>query len=378
MNILAFLKTINNLVSRIVYPLKAHWFWLRIRSYKRLKKIVYTITPPPNLRNIGDHAQVLGIQQWIRDNFQGYTLIEFDKNEIYKYFPVIKKIIAPDDLVFLHSGGNMGDNGLWSEYARRMIIAQLPNNKIISLPQTISFSASEKGERELRVSRELYNSHGDLTIIARDKISFSLARDYFYACHLLLCPDFVLYLDPSAETCEPRTKALLCLRKDNESILKEEDFEKIKASCRDEDFAYEEFDTTISQDIPKDKRRDLFHETVEYFTKFRLVITDRFHGLIFAYLSATPCIVLPTINHKMYGGIQWLQQLQSISFVSDLRNIPEIIREVLKEDASLRIDWRNIYFNPLKQKILNYSYRETNYNESNFFLTESTQDTKNY
>lgn len=46
---------------------------------------IYTITLPPFLRNVGDRAQVIAIKKWFMENFNEYLVLEFDKNEIYKY-----------------------------------------------------------------------------------------------------------------------------------------------------------------------------------------------------------------------------------------------------------------------------------------------------
>ena len=35
------------------------------------------------------------------------------------------------------------------------------------------------------------------------------------------------------------------------------------------------------------------------FQKSELVITDRLHGMIFCYITKTPCIVMPNNNHKI-------------------------------------------------------------------------------
>jgi exopolysaccharide biosynthesis predicted pyruvyltransferase EpsI len=174
-----FIKIPFKITKKFIMFIKIIIFYFKIRKYKNIKKIIYTITPSPSLRNVGDHAQVIAIKKWFMENFNEYLVLEFDKNEIYKYLNLIKKIVNEDDLIFLHSGGNFGDRSLWSEGARRSIINNFPKNKIISLPQTIFFSNTQKGRKELEKTKHICNNHKDLTIIARDSYSFKLAKNYF-------------------------------------------------------------------------------------------------------------------------------------------------------------------------------------------------------
>ena len=189
-----FKYVLRQLKKTVYLPINNFIFYSKIKQYKNVKKIIYNITPPHSLRNIGDHAQVVAIKKWFKDTFEGYLVLEFDKDEIYKYIHSIKRVVNERDLIFLQSGGNLGDRGLWSENARRLVIKNFPKHKIISLPQTIFFSNTKKGKEELEITKNIYNSHGDLTVIARDRYSFKLAKEYFPKCKTMICPDFVLYL----------------------------------------------------------------------------------------------------------------------------------------------------------------------------------------
>ena len=50
-------------------------------------------------------------------------------------------------------------------------------------------------------------------------------------------------------------------------------------------------------------------------SKYKLVITDRFHGAIFASITGTPCLALPTINHKIIESDFWFRKLKTKTFV---------------------------------------------------------------
>ena len=122
--------------------------------------------------------------------------------------------------MFLHSGGNLGDRGIWSETARRTIIEALPDNRIVSLPQTIFFSDTPFGRYQKQVSQAVYARHGHLTVIGRDGVSGSLAKALFPRSQVTTMPDFVLSLRKEDFNPAPRPenagKIMICLRLDSE------------------------------------------------------------------------------------------------------------------------------------------------------------------
>ena len=343
-----------SMMHKIINEVKHLSMYLKIRKYKDCKKIIYAITPPPSLSNMGDHAQVVAIKKWFEEYFKDYKVLEFDKNETYIYS--IKKIINKDDIIFLHSGGNLGDRGLWSEKARRSIITNFSENKIISLPQTIFFSNTETGKKELEVSKKIYNSHKDLTVIARDYHSFKLAQEYFSKCKTMVCPDFVLYLDTycNSELEVQRKNILLCLRNDTESIINDEIRHEIKEYIRDFGECCTEFDTTFNYDILKENRKKELINTLQLFRKNKLIITDRFHGVIFSVLTKTPCIALGTVDHKLTDSIKWFKNLNYVYYIDDLKNLPKAIEIAINADNFNNEDWNGLYFDHLKINILEH------------------------
>ncbi|MFW6047639.1 MAG: polysaccharide pyruvyl transferase family protein, partial [Candidatus Woesearchaeota archaeon] len=291
-------KVAPNYLRRRLFKKINKEFYNTHKHLKNQKKIIYVLTPPKDLRNIGDHAQAVAIYNWFKDYFFDSEIIEVDKHLCYAALPSLKKITREDDIIFLHSGGNMGDRGLWSEGARRNIILNFPKNKIVSLPQTIHFSNTDKGLKERNKSAHIYNSHKDLTIIGRDLKSGQIAKELFFNCTTYSLPDFVLYLntfDFIQKKNPVSDKILFCIRNDSESLLglneRKELFQIINKP-------YEVFDTTLDHDIQIKDREKTLKQTLEYFNQFGLIVTDRYHGLIFATLLQKPTIVFPTIDHK--------------------------------------------------------------------------------
>lgn len=325
------------------------------KSYKHIRnefKIIYALTPPERLSNIGDHAQVVAIYKWLNHNYPSTPIIEVDKDKCISMINILKRLVTPKDLIFIHSGGNLGDRGIWSETGRRNLIANFPKNKIVSLPQTIFFSNTKEGRKEREISKHIYNLHTNLTIIARDLESGRLAKEIFPNCRTFSIPDFVLYLK-SKEILKIRNTnpqgTLLCLRNDNESILTDKDRILIQNQIKQ---PVEFFDTTIDKPIYRFEREEILKKTIEYFDQFELIITDRFHGLIFAVLIQKPTIVLPTIDHKLTSAINWFREINNIRYVA-LSNLSEInkIQDEVLQNTHNPIDWQSLYFDNLKMML---------------------------
>lgn len=309
--------------------------------------IFYLGVHPPNHRNIGDFAQVVGIRKWFKDLFPNQPISEFDKGKVMASLDKIKKTTKRNDLIFIQSGGDLGDRWLGWETTRRRIVKSFPENKIVSLPQTIYFSNTESGRGALKGSARAYNSHRDLTIMARDVVSYGTAIKHFSKCNVLLCPDFALYLEVPESKVE-RRGCLLCMRRDRESRLGDSEKAAIRRLIPME---IKEFDTKLKYDITPDKRERAFNETIKLFQSHEAVVTDRFHGMIFSYIAGTPCVALPTQNHKVTSGIEWFKGVKQIRLGSPSQ-IPSALKQVTSEVGPyLRIDWKGKYFKGLRAKL---------------------------
>jgi pyruvyl transferase EpsI len=347
------MKTYKALVKPITKPLRKVvrnlYFLYSKRKLRSRRKIIYALTPPPRLSNIGDHAQVIAIRKWIDKHFPDYPVIELDKNQVSYYLPALKRLIRKDDIFFLHSGGNLGDRGMWSETARRLIISTFINNKIISLPQTIYFSNTEKGIREKENSRRIYSAHPDLTIIGRDPKSGELANELFPNAKTFCMPDFVLSLNgicSEKENVPP--KAILCLRHDDESILNDTQRKQLEEILP---YSCKYFDTTLEKRINIYERKDLFQKTLQLFGTHDIVITDRYHGLIFAVLCRKACVVLRTVDHKLISAMDWFNELPFVKFAKDLKEVPLLAEKCLKVQDRHEPNWNEQYFDKLPELI---------------------------
>lgn len=61
-------------------------------------------------------------------------------------------------------------------------------------------------------------------------------------------------------------------------------------------------------------------------------MTDRLHGMIFAFITRTPAIVIPNSNFKIRGCFQWIKDCGYILYISTLSDI-ETIGSVLEAET---------------------------------------------
>ena len=323
----------------------------RSRGFSRdSRKIVYGLTPPPRLSNIGDHAQVIAILKWFEKHIPGVPVLEVDKDETTNCIEQIKALVKPADPIFLHSGGNLGDRGMWSENARRLFIQSFPENQIISLPQTIFFSDTEKGRAERETTKRIYNQHDKLSVVARDAESLELAKELFpNAVTLLAAPDFVLAL-PEVKTSPepPEAHVLFVMRRDTESRFTPEQRRGVMDGVSHSGTLW---DTTLDEHIGCDNRDAVLKASLAKFQNASVVVTDRFHGLIFSVLCRTPCVVLPTVDHKLTSAIAWFQDVPYVFFTETVADIPELVSKALQAQDRTTPDWHALHFDPLAQAL---------------------------
>ncbi|WP_423202829.1 polysaccharide pyruvyl transferase family protein [Morganella morganii] len=63
------------------------------------------------------------------------------------------------------------------------------------------------------------------------------------------------------------------------------------------------------------------------FSNSKLVVTDRLHGMIFAFITNTPCLVIRNSNHKIEETYKnWISNFNYIKLINDQEvNISEEI-----------------------------------------------------
>lgn len=307
-----------------------HYIWLRARivvaAGARGPRIWLLGTPIHN--NIGDLAIMKAEIEFIKQRLPYASIVEIPMPFLLRWPHLLSNYVKDEDVIAGHGGGNFGDTYKEEEECRRYFIEQFPYNKIVLFPQTAYFSDSVAGHAELAKSVAIYSRHRNITLIAREDISYAFMKEHFKNNEILLTPDIVLSMNPKLSL-SGRSGALTCIRSDVESILSSEERDRLvgwinntyKNDVRTTDtIASERFFLLKPRNwVVKSKLRE--------FSRAEFVLTDRLHGMVFAAITGTPCVALANFNHKVRGTYAWIKNLGYIRYC-------ETIDEVIKTDTA--------------------------------------------
>lgn len=282
--------------------------------------------------NVGDLAIDVMHIQMLRDTLgDKVEIISIHYHEFWEKYLWLKENVRKKDLITIPGGGNFGDIYLNAGLVHQAIFFSFPQNNIIVFPQTIHFL--NKRSLILRNEKHLVRKNKKITICAREKFSFEKIKKYFPINKCLLIPDVVLGYQWNGIVFQ-RDKVYLCLRNDKEGIYTETDKRYIENICKQNGLDIKYTDTYIPdlyvQDI-ETKKQIFIHKLLE-FSKAKIVITDRLHGMVFAYLSKTPCVVLKNFDHKIQGVYEWIKNVPFISSIDSLKDLEAALQEVQNAD----------------------------------------------
>ncbi len=293
-----------------------------------MKKLV--VMGIPHHGNMGDNAIAVAEEKILEKYFPNYKIYYMQEDYLDICAKRAKSFINDEDIILLHGGGNIGDTYVMPEKGRRTVIELFPNNKIIIFPQTAYFSDTEDGRKELEISKEIYNNHNNLIIMARENKSYNFMKEHFYNAKVYLTPDIVMSLLRKSD--KERINALLVFRADKEKVLSNNDTETIQSlinekfeHCKFTDMDLVNKIINISTNLRDKALEDKFNE----FETAKIVITDRLHGMIFSAITETPCVAFGNFNHKISESYKWLENLNYIKYCDKIEDIEKNINEVI-------------------------------------------------
>lgn len=289
----------------------------------------------PEYGNIGDQAIAEAEYKFIKDVFPGKKIVQITENALKFDFQNVKRRIADSALLVLQGGGNIGN--LWpdQEAIRKRILDSFPDNKILIMPQTVTIKGGEKENNEILRKYDGKN----IWITVREDKSYNYLKQQGIYERTLLIPDIVLSLKPQ-KICRERQGIGVCLRNDIESAISYNDRVKILNILASKNNT-KLFDTVLNKHISLEERSKVINEFLEYISQFELIVTDRLHCMILAYLTNTPCIVFQNSNGKVAGVYEWIKDCNFVKCcnieevsgtVEDLRKI-----ESFNESEKLKV-----------------------------------------
>lgn len=273
--------------------------------------------------NLGDVAITYAQEHILNVYYHGYEVVDVPISRTLALLRPIKEIITPSDIITITGGGNMGKMYGDIELLRLMVIRAFPNNKIVVFPQTSDYEC-EKGYL-FSLAKKTYNKHNDVTLLAREDVTFSKMSKFFSSAKRFLVPDVVMTLDLWKNN--ERKGILFCLRNDKEKSSFAEKTDEVVERAKSLGMPIFYYDTHIEKShMSLDVRNEELHEIWDKFSNAKLVVTDRLHGMIFAYITGTPAIVIPNNNFKVEKCYEWIANCGYIFFCKDtIFDLKEVI-----------------------------------------------------
>ena len=232
---------------------------------------------------------------------------------------LIKNIVRKNDIIIIiingigYFGVNAGVIAL-----QLKIVKNFPNNPIIFFPYSIFSNPSKK--HKYKEFSKIFANHTDFTLFTRDNISYTTALNYFKNNSVYNVPDIVTSLNTSfVQKNITRFGIGLILRRD-ELLMTNDDrlFIKYLAQKYFHNNSFRRDSNNFR--LPKTStRRNETIKFINFIARRQLIITDRLHGMIFAVITGTPCIVFGNSYHKVRSSYySWFKNLEYVVFIKKM------------------------------------------------------------
>ncbi len=344
----SFVGSLYRILRNDINNVKNNFKALVAACFRFSNAIIYLQTPLHG--NVGDLAIAEATLKWLQNNFADTKVYEMVYGELTLLHKILLKIvIRKKDLIILHGGGNLGTWYPAEENYREYVVKNYKKNSIVVFPQSVFFS-EENQEVNYKIGK-VYADHPDLLVCVRDKISYNIAKKYLN-CNIELYPDIVLsYESKNISSSVTSNEVLFCLRNDREKKVQPEFIDNIVNVISNEfSLKINHYDTHIGHRVTLKTRKATVDDMLSKYANSTLVVTDRFHGGIFAYITGTPCIVLEPKDHKVKGGFEWLVRAGNISMPT---SIEEVRTEVSRlNNCKTKNELYIKEFNSLKEYII--------------------------
>ena len=310
----------KKITKEIIIPIKQF-----LKEYPSAVFLVLT----PEHGNLGDHAIAFAETRLLKNANIPYFEITGNKLNMLKKHKLLR--IMNGHTVLINGGGNMGTLWFDVEQIHRAIIKENSRSPIFIMPNTIYYENSPLGESELKKSIAIYNKHNKLTIFAREKTSFDIMKSIYKNVHLM--PDMVMYLKLHIQD-KKRSGCLLCLRNDCEKTITKEQEQEIRNQAKILfNIGVCDTDTIVPGGVTVDDREAALKAKLSEFSSAELVITDRLHGMLFCAITGTPCIVINSKSPKVRGCYEWIEHLDYICLVDDVKQISSSYKNILNVEC---------------------------------------------
>lgn len=318
------------------------------------KRIWYFCVPTHS--NLGDQAQACCIEKYFRKFFSDHIVFSLSNNafDFYeeKILMILKEKIKETDLIFFQSGYTF--TGIHPyENMHRKIVENFPYNKIVFLPQTVKF----KNQKILENVQNFYGKYDNIYFFARDKISYDIYKSIFPEHRNVHCfPDIVTTEIGNYDfNNNERNGILLCVRNDVEKLYSFQEISLFKEKLQKiAKVSLSDTNSETKENSLKEYWKKI-EETIDDYAQYQVIITDRYHGTIFALIANTPVIILKTTDHKVVTGADWFEGVYEdyVYVVNDLEEASQVAQQIVTgfEYRKLPSYFKEKYYDRLKDII---------------------------
>lgn len=318
------------------------------------KRIWYFCVPTHS--NLGDQAQACCIEKYFRKFFSDHIVFKLSNNafDFYeeKILMILKEKIKETDLIFFQSGYTF--TGIHPyENMHRKIVENFPYNKIVFLPQTVKF----KNQKILENVQNFYGKYDNIYFFARDKISYDIYKSIFPEHRNVHCfPDIVTTEIGNYDfNNNERNGILLCVRNDVEKLYSFQEISLFKEKLQKiAKVSLSDTNSETKENSLKEYWKKI-EETIDDYAQYQVIITDRYHGTIFALIANTPVIILKTTDHKVVTGADWFEGVYEdyVYVVNDLEEASQVDQQIVTgfEYRKLPSYFKEKYYDRLKDII---------------------------
>ena len=185
-----------------------------------------------------------------------------------------------------------------------------------------------------------------------------MAKEMFPDINKACYPDIVTTLIGTFESNHNREGIIFCLRNDTEKYYSDEELAVLENKCKA--FAsIDRTDTTKGRQVVKEAEKFIFSE-IERYSKFKVMITDRYHGTILSLIAGTPVVIIKTTDHKVVTGADWFKGVYDdhVYLAKDLEEAYELAKKlyIREEYKTLKPYFENNYYDKLpavfKEKVI--------------------------
>lgn len=280
--------------------------YLRIRKKIQSEGNKILFIGSSTYNNLGDHLLASNSLLFLRKVFPEYVIIEIP-TQIYKRFSKeLEKDISVIIPVIISGGGWMGS--LWpeDEYMMQRMLSSFSDNKIIIFPQTIYYDLNIDNKKIIEDANRTYGRCSDLTLLVRDRCSFTTSKKQLNIEKIYLVPDMGLY-GINVETNYKAGTVFCCFRNDREAMITSCVIQDIIRVAEERGFDISYYNTLLRHAVPEDERDGQINMVLKQIENAEVVITDRLHGMVFAVICGCRCLAIDNITHKVSGVYnKWL------------------------------------------------------------------------